>query len=59
MKSFTSESVMLAIDPHSRVAVESLITTGASCGVNVAIGSQSPDIAQGVASGPDVRLRVR
>jgi S-adenosylmethionine synthetase len=77
---------MIAADPHSRVAVETLITTGqvhvagevttqayvdintivretilgigydsskkgfdgASCGVNVAIGSQSPDIAQGV-----------
>ena len=77
---------MLAVDPRSRVAVESLITTGqvhvagevtteayvdvpslvrqkildigydssakgfdgASCGVNVSIGSQSPDIAQGV-----------
>jgi S-adenosylmethionine synthetase len=77
---------LLAQDPKSRVAVETLITTGqvhvagevtteayadipsivretilgigydsskkgfdgASCGVNVAIGSQSPDIAQGV-----------
>src|ERR687898_193037 len=77
---------MLAADPRSRVAVETLITTGqvhvagevttnayadiptivretilnigydsskkgfdgASCGVNVSIGSQSPDIAQGV-----------
>jgi S-adenosylmethionine synthetase len=77
---------LLAADPHSRVAVETLITTGqvhvagevttqayvdintivretilgigydsskkgfdgASCGVNVAIGAQSPDIAQGV-----------
>ena len=77
---------LIAADPHSRVAVETLITTGqvhvagevttqayvdintivretilgigydsskkgfdgASCGVNVAIGSQSPDIAQGV-----------
>jgi S-adenosylmethionine synthetase len=77
---------LLAQDPSSRVAVETLITTGqvhvagevtteawadiptivrdtilgigydssrkgfdgASCGVNVAIGSQSPDIAQGV-----------
>jgi S-adenosylmethionine synthetase len=77
---------MLAADPASRVAVETLITTGqvhvagevttqayvdinaivretilgigydsskkgfdgASCGVNIAIGSQSPDIAQGV-----------
>jgi S-adenosylmethionine synthetase len=77
---------LLASDPRSRVAVETLITTGqvhvagevttqawadipsivretilrigydsskkgfdgASCGVNIAIGSQSPDIAQGV-----------
>ena len=77
---------MLASDPHSRVAVESLVTTGlvvvagevtteayveipkivrqrvvdigydsstkgfdgTSCGVTVAIGQQSPDIAQGV-----------
>jgi len=77
---------LLAQDPASRVAVETLITTGqvhvagevtteayadiptivrecileigydssrkgfdgASCGVNVSIGSQSPDIAQGV-----------
>src|SRR5690242_19877402 len=77
---------MLAQDPRSRVAVETLITTGqahiagevttagyvdipaivretilgigydssrkgfdgASCGVSVSIGSQSPDIAQGV-----------
>ncbi|WP_019815973.1 methionine adenosyltransferase [Saccharomonospora saliphila] len=77
---------LLAEDPHSRVAVETLITTGqvqmagevtthayadiptivrekilgigydssakgfdgASCGVNVAIGAQSPDIARGV-----------
>ncbi|MCZ7428752.1 methionine adenosyltransferase [Micromonospora sp. WMMA1949] len=77
---------LLAQDPHSRVAVETLITTGqvhvagevttkayadiptivretilgigydsskkgfdgASCGVNIAIGAQSPDIAQGV-----------
>jgi S-adenosylmethionine synthetase len=77
---------LLAQDPRSRVAVETLVTTGqvhvagevttdayadipaivrstileigydssrkgfdgASCGVNVAIGSQSPDIAQGV-----------
>ncbi|WP_308190201.1 methionine adenosyltransferase [Amycolatopsis sp. GM8] len=77
---------LLAADPRSRVAVESLITTGQvhvagevtteayvdvptlvrekildigydqsakgfdghSCGVNVAIGAQSPDIAQGV-----------
>ncbi|MGI5994444.1 MAG: S-adenosylmethionine synthetase N-terminal domain-containing protein, partial [Saccharomonospora viridis] len=79
---------LLAADPRSRVAVETLITTGqvhivgevtteayadiptivrdrvleigydssakgfdgASCGVNVAIDSQSPDIAQGVDS---------
>jgi S-adenosylmethionine synthetase len=77
---------LIGEDPHSRVAVETLITTGqvhvagevttrayadipsivretilgigydssqkgfdgASCGVNIAIGSQSPDIAQGV-----------
>jgi len=77
---------LLAADPHSRVAVETLVTTGLvvvagevtteayapiaqlvrdrvleigydssnkgfdgwSCGVQVAIGSQSPDIAQGV-----------
>ncbi|GIH17324.1 methionine adenosyltransferase [Rugosimonospora africana] len=77
---------LLTTDPHSRVAVETLITTGqvhvagevttqayadipqivretilrigydsskkgfdgASCGVNIAIGAQSPDIAQGV-----------
>ncbi len=77
---------LLAEDPNSRVAVETMVTTGqvhvagevttgayvdiptivrdtvlgigydssakgfdgASCGVNVAIGSQSPDIAQGV-----------
>jgi S-adenosylmethionine synthetase len=77
---------LLSQDPHSRVAVETLITTGqvhvagevttqayadipsivretilrigydsskkgfdgASCGVNIAIGAQSPDIAQGV-----------
>jgi S-adenosylmethionine synthetase len=84
-----SDSILDALleqDPNSRVAVETLITTGqvhvagevtteayadipsivrerilkigydssrkgfdgASCGVNVAIGSQSPDIAQGV-----------
>ncbi|HJQ45648.1 MAG TPA: methionine adenosyltransferase [Amycolatopsis sp.] len=85
---------MLAIDPRSRVAVESLITTGQvhiagevttaayvdvpalvrgkildigydssakgfdgnSCGVNVAIGSQSPDIAQGVDDAYESRL---
>ncbi|HEX8869246.1 MAG TPA: methionine adenosyltransferase, partial [Lentzea sp.] len=66
---------LLAKDPRSRVAVETLVTTeayadiptivrekileigydssakgfdGHSCGVNVAIGAQSPDIAQGV-----------
>jgi S-adenosylmethionine synthetase len=77
---------LIAADPHSRVAVETLITTGqvhvagevttrayadipsivretilgigydssqkgfdgSSCGVNIAIGAQSPDIAQGV-----------
>ncbi|EHR62406.1 methionine adenosyltransferase [Saccharomonospora cyanea] len=85
---------LLAADPSSRVAVESLITTGqvhvagevtteayvdvptlvrdtileigydssakgfdgASCGVNVAIGSQSPDIAQGVDTAYETRL---
>ncbi|MGH3499670.1 MAG: methionine adenosyltransferase [Nocardioidaceae bacterium] len=85
---------MLAKDPRSRVAVESLITTGqvhvagevttdayvdvptlvrdtileigydssakgfdgTSCGVNVAIGSQSPDIAQGVDTAYETRL---
>jgi S-adenosylmethionine synthetase len=85
---------MLAADPRSRVAVESLITTGQvhvagevttdayvdvpnlvrqkildigydssakgfdgnSCGVNVAIGSQSPDIAQGVDTAYESRL---
>ncbi|PXY19427.1 methionine adenosyltransferase [Prauserella muralis] len=85
---------MLAADPRSRVAVESLITTGqvhvagevttdayvdvptlvrekildigydssdkgfdgTSCGVNVAIGSQSPDIAQGVDTAYETRL---
>ncbi|QWF84755.1 methionine adenosyltransferase [Amycolatopsis sp. CA-230715] len=85
---------MLAIDPRSRVAVESMITTGqvhvagevtteayvdvpslvrerildigydssakgfdgASCGVNVAIGAQSPDIAQGVDTAYESRL---
>ncbi|SDD40903.1 methionine adenosyltransferase [Prauserella marina] len=85
---------MLAKDPRSRVAVESLITTGqvhvagevttdayvdvpnlvrekvleigydssakgfdgTSCGVNVAIGSQSPDIAQGVDTAYESRL---
>jgi S-adenosylmethionine synthetase len=85
---------LLAQDPSSRVAVETLITTGqvhvagevtteayadiptivrerildigydssrkgfdgASCGVNVAIGSQSPDIAQGVDSAYEARV---
>ena len=85
---------LLAQDPSSRVAVETLITTGqvhvagevtteayadiptivrerileigydssrkgfdgASCGVNVAIGSQSPDIAQGVDAAYEVRV---
>jgi S-adenosylmethionine synthetase len=84
---------MLGADPGSRVAVETLITTGqvhvagevttkayvdinaivretilgigydsskkgfdgASCGVNIAIGSQSPDIAQGVDSAIEMR----
>jgi S-adenosylmethionine synthetase len=84
---------MISDDPTSRVAVETLITTGqvhvagevttkayvdinsivretilgigydsskkgfdgASCGVNVAIGSQSPDIAQGVDSAIELR----
>ncbi|WAL63085.1 methionine adenosyltransferase [Amycolatopsis cynarae] len=85
---------LLAKDPRSRVAVETLITTGQvhvagevtteayadiptivrekileigydssakgfdgnSCGVNVAIGSQSPDIAQGVDTAYETRL---
>jgi S-adenosylmethionine synthetase len=85
--------VLLSQDPRSRVAVETLITTGqvhvagevttkayadintivretilgigydsskkgfdgASCGVNIAIGSQSPDIAQGVDSAIELR----
>ncbi|MEO6082276.1 MAG: methionine adenosyltransferase [Umezawaea sp.] len=85
---------LLAQDPRSRVAVETLITTGQvhvagevtteayadipsivrekileigydssakgfdgnSCGVNVAIGSQSPDIAQGVDTAYETRL---
>ncbi|WP_186382592.1 methionine adenosyltransferase [Amycolatopsis rhizosphaerae] len=92
-----SDSVLdalLAKDPRSRVAVETLITTGQvhvagevtteayadiptivrekileigydssakgfdgnSCGVNVAIGSQSPDIAQGVDTAYETRL---
>ncbi|QOC91296.1 methionine adenosyltransferase [Micromonospora craniellae] len=84
---------LLAQDPHSRVAVETLITTGqvhvagevttkayadipsivretilgigydsskkgfdgASCGVSVSIGAQSPDIAQGVDSAFELR----
>jgi S-adenosylmethionine synthetase len=84
---------LLDQDPHSRVAVETLITTGqvhvagevttkayadintivretilrigydsskkgfdgTSCGVNIAIGSQSPDIAQGVDSAIELR----
>ncbi|MBB5157852.1 methionine adenosyltransferase [Saccharopolyspora phatthalungensis] len=85
---------LLAQDPRSRVAVETLVTTGqvhvagevttdayadiptivrekileigydssakgfdgASCGVNVAIGSQSPDIAQGVDTAHESRV---
>lgn len=85
---------LLAQDPHSRVAVETLITTGqvhiagevtthayadiggivrekilqigydssekgfdgASCGVSVSIGAQSPDIAQGVDRAYEVRV---
>jgi S-adenosylmethionine synthetase len=85
---------LLAKDPRSRVAVETLITTGQvhvagevnteayadiptivrdvilkigydssakgfdgnSCGVNVAIGSQSPDIAQGVDAAYESRI---
>jgi S-adenosylmethionine synthetase len=85
---------LLAKDPRSRVAVETLVTTGQvhvagevtteayadiptivrevilgigydssakgfdghSCGVNVAIGSQSPDIAQGVDSAHEARV---
>ncbi len=85
---------LLAQDPASRVAVETLITTGqvhvagevttdayadiativrerileigydssrkgfdgASCGVNIAIGSQSPDIAQGVDDAYEARV---
>ena len=84
---------LLAVDPHSRVAVETLVTTGLvhvagevtttgyvdiptivrdlitgigydssdksfdgrTCGVEVSIGSQSPDIAQGV----DLALEAR
>ncbi|MFF0748176.1 methionine adenosyltransferase [Streptomyces sp. NPDC004267] len=85
---------LLAQDPHSRVAVETLITTGqvhiagevttsayapiaqlvrdavldigydssakgfdgASCGVSVSIGAQSPDIAQGVDTAHEARV---
>ncbi len=85
---------LLAQDPKSRVAVETLITTGqvhvagevtteayadiptivrerileigydssrkgfdgASCGVNIAIGAQSPDIAQGVDTAYEARV---
>ena len=85
---------LLAKDPRSRVAVETMITTGQvhvagevtteayadiptivrekileigydssakgfdghSCGVNIAIGSQSPDIAQGVDAAYESRL---
>ncbi len=88
---------LLAQDPNSRVAVETLITTGqvhvagevttdayadiptivrerildigydssrkgfdgASCGVNVAIGAQSPDIAQGVDNAYEARTGER
>ncbi|MET9865704.1 methionine adenosyltransferase, partial [Streptomyces sp. NPDC006386] len=87
---------LLAQDPASRVAVETLITTGqvhiagevtttayapiaqlvrdtileigydssakgfdgASCGVSLSIGSQSPDIAQGVNSAYEARIEV-
>ncbi|MGV0742574.1 methionine adenosyltransferase [Mycolicibacterium sp. XJ870] len=92
-----SDSVLdalLAQDPKSRVAVETLVTTGqvhvagevttsayadipkivrdrileigydsstkgfdgASCGVNIAIGAQSPDIAQGVDTAHETRV---
>jgi S-adenosylmethionine synthetase len=92
-----SDSILDALlgqDPHSRVAVETLITTGqvhvagevtteayadiptivrerileigydssrkgfdgASCGVSVSIGSQSPDIAQGVNTAYEARV---
>lgn len=85
---------LLAEDPYSRVAVETLVTTGQvhvagevttsayadiprivrekvldigydssakgfdgnSCGVNIAIGAQSPDIAQGVDTSHEARL---
>ncbi len=94
-----SDSILDALlteDPHSRVAVETMITTGqvhvagevtteayadiptivrekvleigydsskkgfdgASCGVSVSIGSQSPDIAQGVDAGLEARTGV-
>ncbi|EGD56079.1 methionine adenosyltransferase [Gordonia neofelifaecis] len=84
---------MLAADPHAKVAVETLVTTGqvhvagevnttayvdiptivrerileigydsstkgfdgASCGVNVAIGAQSPEIAQGLTASHEKR----
>jgi S-adenosylmethionine synthetase len=86
---------MIAVDRHSRVAVETLVTTGQvhvagevttnsyvdiptivrntilnigydssakgfdgnSCGVNVAIGTQSPDIAQGVDTAYETRVQ--
>ena len=92
-----SDSVLdalLAQDPKSRVAVETMVTTGqvhvagevttsayvdiptivrerileigydsstkgfdgASCGVNIAIGAQSPDIAQGVDTAYEARV---
>jgi S-adenosylmethionine synthetase len=92
-----SDSVLDALleqDPNSRVAVETLVTTGqvhvvgevttsayadipnivrdrileigydsstkgfdgASCGVNIAIGAQSPDIAQGVDTAHEARV---
>ncbi|GAA2802906.1 methionine adenosyltransferase [Saccharopolyspora taberi] len=85
---------LLAQDPRSRVAVETMVTTGQvhvagevttdayadipgivrdkileigydssakgfdgnSCGVNIAIGAQSPDIAQGVDTGYEARV---
>jgi S-adenosylmethionine synthetase len=85
---------LLAKDPHSRVAVETMVTTGQvhvagevttqayadipgivrakileigydsstkgfdgnSCGVNIAIGAQSPDIGQGVDIGYEARV---
>ncbi|WOC14198.1 methionine adenosyltransferase [Gordonia sp. MP11Mi] len=84
---------LLAVDPHAKVAVETLVTTGqvhvagevntvayvdiptivrekiiaigydsstkgfdgASCGVNVAIGAQSPEIAQGLTDSHEKR----